>query len=119
MLLLSFLSFLFGHSQPNRFPPSGKIAFSDTTVEAVHVNLDTASNTWKIEWLKPIQTLRVMVTRIDGKPHLDQTFSDSVNGDFSLPYLTPGIYVLYVHKDNDLPFRLLVQQRGYPEPVSN
>ena len=120
-MLLLFILFFSNGNPPTNFPiqPLTVNTRTDTTINSVQIKLNAVSNTWHIEWLKPIHRLRFVVTRIDGKVHMDQTFNDSVNGDFDLMYLTPGIYFMKVYRDKDLPFQFLLYQNDSPKPIDN
>src|SRR4051812_24941536 len=113
LLIAVFLNFFFTNAFHGVPPAQGRLTSRDTTIDAIRVNLDVVSNTWKIEWLAPVKRLHIVVTRLDGKKHMDQTFEESVNGDFTLQYLPPGMFVVYIHKDGDLPLRLLIQQNDF------
>jgi hypothetical protein len=95
---------------------AAQTAAGDTTINAVQVKYNPKANAWKIEWLKPIENMRVRVTGLHGKNVVDQTFGHSANGEFTLLYLTPGFYTLSVRMNNEPPFYVHLQQQGFSRP---
>jgi hypothetical protein len=112
LLIALLLNLLCPHNGRVEAPP--RFAANDTIIQAIRIKLDAASNVWMVEWLSPIQRLDVILTRVDGKQVIKQTFNESANGEFELRNLQPGIFILTLHRDNELPFHRLVQQKGMP-----